>query len=97
MYLKLTAADVKNASMITLSCAIAVFLSKWLDLITGAETHLQAITKLDQDLKNIEQGLKDFRYEPISFLFKRYHLSVLLIPLIRNFLTSLKKTPCYRL
>ena len=37
--------------------------------------------------------MKDFRYEPISFLFKRYHLSVLLIPLIRDFLTGLKNNP----
>jgi uncharacterized membrane protein YgaE (UPF0421/DUF939 family) len=55
------------------------------------DLRLQALTKLDQDLKNIEQSLKDFRYEPISFLFKRYHLSVSLIPLIKNFLISLKK------
>ena len=32
MYFKLTTVDVKNASMITLSCAIATFLSKWLGL-----------------------------------------------------------------
>ena len=60
---------------------------------TFAEDRLSALARLDQDLKNIEQGLKDFRYEPISFLFKRYHLSVLLIPLIRNFLTELKNSP----
>ena len=32
MYLKLTSADIKNASMITLSTAIAIFLAKWLSL-----------------------------------------------------------------
>ena len=61
--------------------------------ITDAENRAQDLTKLDQDLKKIEQDLKDFRYEPISFLFKRYHLSVLLIPLIRNFLIELKNMP----
>ena len=32
MYSKLTSADIKNAGMITISCAIAVFLGKWLSL-----------------------------------------------------------------
>lgn len=60
---------------------------------TAPENHIQALTKLDQDLKTIEQNLKDFRYEPISFLFKRYHLSVLLIPFIRKCLTELRNMP----
>jgi len=56
----------------------------------SAENHLPALTQLDQDLKAIEQNLKDFRYEPISFLFKRYHLTISFITLINNFLISLK-------
>ena len=32
MYVKLTSADIKNASMITLSTAIAIFLAKWLSM-----------------------------------------------------------------
>ena len=58
--------------------------------LTTTDQRQQALTKLDEDLKSIEQNLKDFRYEPISFLFKRYHLSVSLIPLIKNLLTALK-------
>ena len=81
-----------------LVCLREAYIRFWSDVeilisLTTADQRQQALTKLDQDLKSIEQNLKDFRYEPISFLFKRYHLSVSLIPLIKNFLTSLKSVP----
>ncbi len=79
-------------------CLRQAYIRFWSDVevlvsITSADQRHQALDKLDQDLKTIQQNLKDFRYEPFSFLFKRYQLSVLLIPLIKNFLTSLKKVP----
>lgn len=78
-----------------LVCLREAYIRFWSDVetaisFTATDQCQQALTKLDQDLKNIEQNLKDFRYEPISFLFKRYHLSLLLIPLIKNLLTALK-------
>jgi uncharacterized membrane protein YccC len=78
-----------------LVCLRESYIRFWGDIemvisLTTADQRQQPLTKLDQDLKNIEQNLKDFRYEPISFLFKRYHLSVSLIPLIKSFLTALK-------
>ena len=81
-----------------LVCLREAYVRFWSDVesliaLTAADQREQALTKLDQDLKSIEQNLKDFRYEPISFLFKRYHLSVSLIPIIKNFLTSLKTVP----
>jgi uncharacterized membrane protein YccC len=81
-----------------LVCLREAYIRFWSDVeilisLTTTDQHGKALAKLDQDLKNIEQNLKDFRYEPISFLFKRYHLSVSLIPLIKNFLTSLKTVP----
>ncbi len=81
-----------------LVCLREAYIRFWSDVeilvsLTTADHREQALTKLDQDLKSIEQNLKDFRYEPISFLFKRYHLSVSLIPIIKNFLTSLKTVP----
>jgi hypothetical protein len=51
----------------------------------------QALAQLNNDFKVIEQDVKDFRYEPISFLFQRYHLTVSLLPLIKDFLRSLDK------
>ena len=78
-----------------LVCLREGYIRFWSDVdalisLTSPDQRLQALNKLDQDLKNIEQNVKDFRYEPISFLFKRYHLSVSLIPLIRNFLIASK-------
>ncbi|GEM_PF-2400867 len=80
-----------------LLCLRQGFSNFWSDVkiimpTTFSEDRLPALAKLDQDLKIIEQNLKDFRYEPISFLFKRYHLTVLLIPLIEKFLIGLKNT-----
>lgn len=57
----------------------------------AAADRSQSLTQLNQDFKAIEQDLKDFRYEPISFLFQRYHLTVSLLPLIKDFLQSLEK------
>lgn len=81
-----------------LICVRQAYIHFWSDVemiisLVSADQRLQDLSKLDQDLKNIEQNLKDFRYEPISFLFKRYQLNVLLIPLIKSFLTSLKNVP----
>ncbi len=78
-----------------LVCVREAYIYFWNDVeasisvISTGQRH-QALTKLEQDLKNIEQNLKDFRYEPISLLFKRYHLNISLIRLIKNFLTSLR-------
>ncbi len=81
-----------------LVCLREAYIHFWADVeaslsLTSIDQRIQALSKLDQDLKNIKQTLKDFRYEPISFLFKRYHLSVSLIPVIKNFLNSLKNVP----
>ena len=50
----------------------------------------QALAQLNQDYQVIEQDVKDFRYEPISFLFQRYHLMVSLLPIIKDFLKLLE-------
>ncbi len=81
-----------------LICLRQAYIRFWSDVeamisVTSADQRHQALVKLDQDLKTIQQNLKDFRYEPLSFLFKRYQLSVSFIPLIKHFLTSLKNVP----
>lgn len=78
-----------------LTCVREAYIRFWSDvelsiLAISADRRHHTLIKLDQDLKNIERNLKDFRYEPISLLFKRYHLNIALIRLIRNFLTALR-------
>ena len=63
----------------------------WIISDSAAIHRSQALAQLNQDYKVIEQDVKDFRYEPISFLFQRYHLTVSLLPLIKDFLGSLEK------
>lgn len=62
----------------------------WIVSDTAAIHRQQALAQLNQDFKVIEQDVKDFRYEPISFLFQRYHLTVSLLPIIKDFLNSLE-------
>lgn len=63
----------------------------WIVADTAAAHRHQALIQLNQDFKVVEQDVKDFRYEPLSFLFQRYHLTVALLPLVKDFLESLEK------
>lgn len=62
----------------------------WVISDAAAAHRSQALTQLHKDYAAIVQDVKDFRYEPISFLFRRYHLTVSLLPLIKEFLKSLE-------
>ena len=47
------------------------------------------LTDLHEDIVKLNQDIKDFRYEPISYLFRRYHLMIKLISVLKKLLSDL--------
>ena len=44
---------------------------------------------LNDDIVKLNQDIKDFRYEPISFLFRRYHLIIKLTSVLKKLLSDI--------
>lgn len=54
-------------------------------------SHLEQVTpaELHALIKQLEQNIKDFRYEPLSLFFRRYQLCLQLVPLMNRLVATL--------